>query len=374
MWDLFLLIAGAVLGVIATKIDEYIKRRNVVKRNITSLRRIPEYNPQNDDILLLRQWNSNDKLNEQKAEIIYDESRIYDLVFPKIKCPYITAPDKWETMYAEELKKETKRAGSVSYVTYYSPDHKDTVNGNKLTIKVSTCDYLAHDVNSKYFATHPNDWNTLKQMIIEGKYNDYFNFAMPGNVFVNFIVINAQTNHILAIKRSNQELNGRNIWGLGGFETMNDIANVAHGSEEKTLQGIVYRGLWEELAIERQEVTQVAISSLSLVKHLGVMVTALVRIDLVGSEDQNSNNGKSALTEGEFIQRVLRKSESGFEHSCIKWLPIDLKEMKQYIENETGFYNDVIKTYDGNEAKWISYVKLQMYQTWLNHDCIGVSL
>ena len=197
---------------------------------------------------------------------------------------------------------------------------------------------------------------------------------MPGNVFVNFIVINGQTNHVLAIKRSNQELNGRNLWGFGGFETMTDIANVAHGSEEKTLHGIVYRGLWEELAVKRQEVTQIAISYLSLVKHLGVMVTALVRVDLVGSENGGLKGGESDLTEGDFIQRVLRKSESGFEHSCIKWLPINQKEMRRYIKNETGFYHDVIKPYDGNEAKWISYAKLQMYEIWRNHDSIGIIL
>ena len=374
MWDLFLLIAGAVLGVIATKVDDYFKRRGVVKRNITSLRILPEYNPLNDDILLLRQWNSKDKLDEQKAEIIYDKSCVYDLIDPEINCPYISAPDEWKKLYADELQKETKRTGAVSYVAYYSPDHKDTVNGDMLTLKVSTCDYLAHDVNSKYLAMHPEDWGKIKHIITRGNYNEYFDHAMPGNVFVNFIVINGQTNHVLAIKRSNQELNGRNIWGLGGFETMNDIANVAHGSEEKTLHGIVYRGLWEELAVEREEVTQIAISYLSLVKHLGVMVTALVRVDLTGYENEILKGGKSSLTEGEFIQRILCHSESGFEHSCVKWLPINLDEMKHYIENETGYYREIIKTYDGNGAKWISYAKLQMYQIWYNHDSIGITL
>ena len=345
-----------------------------MKRNLTSLKILPEYNPINDDILLLRQWNSKDKLDEQKAEIIYDKNRAYDLKYPNIKCPYISNPDEWKKMYTEELEKESKRTGAVSYVTYYSPDHKDTINGDKLTLKVSTCDYLAHDVNGKYLAMHPEDWKKIKQIMTKGNYNDYFDSAMPGNVFVNFIVINGQTKHVLAIKRSNQELNGRNTWGLGGFETMNDIANVAHGSEEKTLHGIVYRGLWEELAVEREEVTQIAISYLSFVKHLGIMVTALVRVDLDGSGNEHLNGGKNTLTEGQFIQRIICQSESGFEHDCIKWLPINLKEMKLYIEKEEGFYSDVIKTYDGNEAKWISYAKLQMYQIWRNHDSIGVTL
>ena len=71
MWDIFLLIAGAVLGVVATKIDDYYKKRGVVKRNMTSLKLLPDYNPLNDDILPLRQWNSKDKLDEYKAEIIF---------------------------------------------------------------------------------------------------------------------------------------------------------------------------------------------------------------------------------------------------------------------------------------------------------------
>lgn len=40
MWDIILLIAGAVLGVIAMKIDDFIKRRGVLKRNKESLSKI----------------------------------------------------------------------------------------------------------------------------------------------------------------------------------------------------------------------------------------------------------------------------------------------------------------------------------------------
>ena len=55
MWDVFLLIAGAILGVIATKIDDSIKRRGIMKRNTDSLSKIPDYNSLNDEIICLRQ-------------------------------------------------------------------------------------------------------------------------------------------------------------------------------------------------------------------------------------------------------------------------------------------------------------------------------
>lgn len=55
MWDIILLIAGAVLGVIAMKIDDFIKRRGVLKRNKESLSKIPKYNPLKDNIIVLRQ-------------------------------------------------------------------------------------------------------------------------------------------------------------------------------------------------------------------------------------------------------------------------------------------------------------------------------
>lgn len=372
--NIIFLFAGAILGVIATRVDDYFKKRGIVERNKNSLSKIPDYNPLKDNIICLRQWNSKDKLNEQSAEIVYDEGRVFNSKSPDIRSPFISAPDEWKKMYEKELVREKKRGGAVSYMTYYSPDNKDTKNGDKLTIKVSTCDYLAHNVNSKYLTQYPEDWEKIKKILTGGNYDAYFDYAMPGNVFVNFIVINGQTNHVLAIKRSSQELNGRNLWGLGGFETMNDIANVAHGSEEKTLRGIIYRGLCEELAMERGEVTQMSINCLSFVKHLGIMVTALVRVDLAGIQGKEAQGEKNSLTEGEFIQRIMQQSESGFEHSSIKWLPINLNEMKSYIENETGFYKDVIQTYDGNEAKWIGYAKLQMYQIWYNHNCIGIVL
>lgn len=374
MWDIFLLIVGAILGVIATRIDSSIRRKIIAKRNEDSKKNLPYYNPLNDDIILLRQWNSQDVLDETTSEIFFNEKRQYDLLSPTIACPYISAPKDWESIYANELKKEKKRTGIVSYVTSLSLDHKDTKEGNKLKMEVSSCDYLAHHVNSKYFTKYPQDWEGIKQVIYNGELDAYFKYAMPGNVFVNFVIINGQTNNVLAIKRSSQELNARNIWGLGGFETMNNIANVANGSEELKLSGIIYRGIGEELIAGREEISKIAICSLSFVRHLGIMVTALVRVDLEGVKDDKKKGSGTALTEGEFIQRVLSRSKSGYEHSSLRWIPINLKEMKHYIEDESGFYKEILETYDGKGAKWITYVKLQMYQIWCNHDSIGITL
>lgn len=374
MWDILLLIAGAILGVAATKIDDYIKRRIIMKRNEDSLSKIPDYNPLKDNIIVLRQWNSQDTLEESNTIISYNEKRAYDLTAPSIRCPFISNPSEWKDLYLKELIKEEKRTGRVSYITALSLDHKDTKKGKKLEIEVSTCDYIAHNVNSKYLGNHPNDWESIKQVLIQGDLNEYFDYSMPGNVFVNFIIINGQTNNVLAIKRSSQELNARNIWGLSGFETMNDISNAPTGSEELKLHGIVYRGLSEELAISRKEVTKIAISSLSFVKHLGVMITALVRLDLKGINTKENINTANSMTEGDFIERVLSKSESRYEHNDLRWLPIYLKEMKSYIDNETGFYKEILQKYDSSGAKWISYAKLQMYQIWYNHDSIDVDL
>lgn len=80
MWDIILLIAGAVLGVIAMKIDDFIKRRGVLKRNKESLSKIPQYNPLKDNIIVLRQWNSHDTLEESNTIIRYNEKRVYNLI------------------------------------------------------------------------------------------------------------------------------------------------------------------------------------------------------------------------------------------------------------------------------------------------------
>lgn len=374
MRDLLLLFAGAILGVIASRVDLYIRKKIIERRNDESKKSIPYYEPLNDDIILLRQWNSRDKLEESSTTILYNENKVYSSTNPTITCPFISNPKEWEDIYSRELKKEGKRTGTVSYVTDLSLDHKDTIRGQELRIEVSSCDYLAHHVNGKYLVNHPTDWERIKQTLHNGDLSDYFTHAMPGNVFVNFIVINGQTNNVLAIKRSNQELNARNIWGLSGFETMNNIANVANGSEELKLHGIVYRGLWEELATGKDEVSKIAISSLSFVKHLGIMVTALVRLDLMGNEDSMSTDNLSSLTEGGFIERVYSKSESRYEHSSLRWLPLNLTDLKQYIEDRSGYYQDILKTFDENDSNWISYAKLQMYQIWCNHDCIGIIL
>ena len=368
------LILGAILGVVATRVDQSIKNRQIVKKNEESRSQLPVYDPLKDDIIVLRRWNSIDTLSEVNTRIKYDESKIFDSQNPIITCPFISNQEEWIKMYSEAIKKEKKRSGAISYVTKLSLDHKDNRQGNRLELEVSTCDYLAHDINSKYMRNHPEDWEKIKTTLVNGELDDYFDHAMPGNLFVNFIVINGETNNVLAIKRSKQELNARNIWGLTGFETMNDVANASNGSEELKLKGIVFRGLEEELTLQKEEVAQVAISAISFVKHLGLMVTALVRINLVGDQVQDSEQKKIIpLTEGEFIHRILSKSESVYEHSNLKWIPINMEEMKKYIESGSGYYKDILVN-DGNEDSWISYTKLQMYEIWRNHESINIVL
>ena len=126
MWDIILLIAGAVLGVIAMKIDDFIKRRGVLKRNKESLSKIPKYNPLKDNIIVLRQWNSHDTLEESNTIISYNEKRVYNLIYPSISCRFISNPSEWEELYSKELIKEGKRTGKISYITALSLDHKDT--------------------------------------------------------------------------------------------------------------------------------------------------------------------------------------------------------------------------------------------------------
>ena len=164
------------------KIDDFIKRRGVLKRNKESLSKIPQYNPLKDNIIVLRQWNSHDTLEESNTIIRYNEKRVYNLIHPSISCRFISNPSEWEELYSKELIKEGKRTGKISYITALSLDHKDTKKGNKLEIEVSTCDYIAHNVNSKYLAEHPNDWECIKQVLAQGDLNDYFDCSMPGNV------------------------------------------------------------------------------------------------------------------------------------------------------------------------------------------------
>ena len=369
--DVVILIAGAILGVLASKAFKGLDNLLARWKNSLSIIRLPEYNPINDNVCPLRQWNSNNKLEEGKTLIKYDARHAYKSAKPDISsCPFITHKDEWLKLYASESKKERKKKGIVSYATNISLDHNDTKKGRLLELKVSSCDYLGHQVNGLYFRRFPEDWESIKKKIVAGDLNDYFNHAMPGNIFINMIIINGATNKMLVIKRSNSELNARNVWCIGGFETMNDVSNATNGSEELTLHGITRRGLREEFTIKPNEIKELSISSISFVRHLGIMVTALVRVDLGIDSEGNKND----LTEGGLIKRIVEKADSAYEHSVLKWVPISLKGMKKYIKSEKGYYRDIICEGYSNEEKWIGYAKWEMYEIWRNHSSIGLNL
>ena len=189
------LFVGAVLGQVVNVLYQKHKQKKIKERNAKSLARLPHYNPIDDDVIVLRQWNAVDVLNEKKERITYNDEKVCDSIMPEINCPYISEPLEWKKMYSEALLKEHKKTGLVSYVTKLILDHKDTHKGDCLEIEVSTCDYMAHHVNSLYLTKHPNDWNTIKQTLINGNLDDYFSHAMPSNVFVNYIIINGCTSH-----------------------------------------------------------------------------------------------------------------------------------------------------------------------------------
>lgn len=369
--DIILLVIGAILGVIATKVNKGYENLSARIRNRISLMRLPVYNPINDNICPIRLWNTNNSLDEKRTVISYDEKRAFNSLKPDISsCPFISDKAEWQKLYRHESEKEKKKKGKVSYATYVSPDHNDTEKGRKFELKVSTCDYLGHQVNGMYFKEHHEDWEKIKQIIVNGNLNEYFSHAMPGNIFVNMIIINGVTNKMLVVKRSNSELNARNVWCIGGFETMNDLSHAINGSEEFTLHGITRRGLREEFTLEPHEIQALSISSIAFVKHLGLMVTALVRVDL-GIEPDGENN---ILTEGGLIERIMKRADSAFEHSVLKWMPISLKQMRNYIRYEKGYYRDVICEGYSTEEKWIGYAKWEMCEIWRNHASINIIL
>lgn len=377
IFDIISVLVG-ILGVLlpcVTWIATNARRRIVRRRNEKSEQKLVRYDPEEDNVLPLRQWNTRGQLTEDMTSIVYDATRVIDAQKPRIDyCDLISNQNRWLEIYASEYSKEKKRSGAVSYLTHLSIDHNDTPLGRQLELTVSTCDYLSHHVNAIYFKEHPEDWDKIKQILANGNLNEYFDKALPGNVFVNMIVINATTNNMLLVKRSSSELNARNVWCIGGFETMNDIANASNGSEELTLHGITYRGLREEFYLQKDEITSVSISSISFVKHLGLMVTALVRIDLGGPVESSPKGVGISLTEGALIERVLNFADSAYEHRELKWVPIKLDAMKQYIQFSTGYYQRVIAENHQKDNRWISYVKWEMYEIWRNHFSIGIIL
>ena len=367
--DVVLLIIGAVLGVIATKVSKSYENLVARMRNRISLWRLPEYHSADDNICPIRLWNSNNALNEKRTVISYDSKHVYNSLRPDIStCPFISDQKDWQKMFASESVKERKKKGKVSYATYVSPDHNDTTKGRKFELKVSTCDYLGHQVNGMYFHKHPEDWERIKGIILSGNLDEYFSHAMPGNIFVNMIIINGITNKMLVVKRSSSELNARNVWCIGGFETMNDLSNAINGSEEFSLHGITRRGLREEFTLEPGEIQALSISSISFVRHLGLMVTALVRVDL------GIDGGNDGLTEGGLIKRIMERADSAFEHSTLKWVPISTRQMRKFIKSGKGYYRDVISDGSSNEEKWIGYAKWEMYEIWRNHASINITL
>lgn len=247
----------------------------------------------------------------------------------------------------KDFEKQNYRGRNVCYCVGYNVDHQDNKYGQIFVLKVAPCDYSESLALEQYLRDNPDKKKEIAA-IVNNDPQQYFSFAIPSVIFINLIVI-SENDNLLVLRRSKSVASARGLWSVGAYETM-EYAKSSTAKVDNNFHSLAERCLDEELGIYRTfqsqsgEVTSyyndIFISSMSLsLFHMGLLVFGVVKL--------------KNLTESE-IELRISSSHGKYESDQIRWLPLNKKDIKDFIENDNGIYQDFI---DKENGEWLSYVK-----------------
>ena len=341
--ELFYCLLGAVIGFIPSIILYYFNILKKNRQNRKSYAQVINYPHENDILIPLHSWSFKHPLLPKRTRII-QKTRPDSTEFIKNQEEYDT--------YVETFKLQNY-TGDISYCVGYNVDHQDNRYGENFELMVANCDYSEALASGKYLTGHPDVKEQIRAMVNNDP-QSYFRMAIPSDIFLNLIVV-SEFGNLLVLRRSKSVASARGLWCLGAYETMEQYhESTAHGDPD--FHALAQRCLEEEFAISQiereadnrivQRYKSIFISSISLsLSHAGMLVTGIVRLE--------------NITEGEVIQRISKSAHSKYEHDDVRWLPYNHKEIKKFVENGTGLYDNFVKSTD---EKWIGYAKWSLYE------------
>ena len=303
------------------------------------------FDPLLDGLIVLHTWSYTHRLEPSDTKF---------KVVARPNTPFIK--DREEFMSIVDGYKDQNIRGEICYMVDYNVDHRDNNYGNVFELYVAPCDYSEASAISSYLSRHIDIKEEIVK-IVNNNPKDYFRQALPSDIFLNLIVL-SRNNKLLALKRSKAVSSAQGVWCIGAYETM-EIPFSKTVCADSNFHKLAERCLYEEMNISPYEkcpktgkyrqlfnTQSIFISSISLsLYHMGTLVTAVVKL-----ED---------LTEEEINERVISFAHSKYEHDSVAWLEYNKKEIKKFIETDSGIYSDFVKK---NDSTWIGYVKLSLYE------------
>lgn len=303
------------------------------------------YNPEQNGVILLHAWSYNHRLLPNNTVMKKGKRTESDL---------IKYPDELEKLV--EKSKEQNIRGEICYIVNYNVDHQDNEFGKSLELMLAPCDYSESVALGEYIKKHP-ELSTEVKHILDNNTKEYFNKALPSDVFMNLIIVSENRN-FLALRRSRAVASAQGLWCIGAYETM-EYPFSGTACQDLSFHRLATRCLAEEIGIKPVEMNQdstnirqlfdddsIFICSMSLSTwHMGVLITAVVKLKNISEEELSS--------------RIVSQAHSKYEHDGLHWLPIDFQEIKKFIENNTGIYADFV---DSNNGRWIEYSKWSLHE------------
>jgi hypothetical protein len=289
------------------------------------------YDPMKDDLWEITKWSYKRQLNKENMIVRYKRNRPSQEFIP----------EDILKKYAQKYKNQNI-LGDVCYLVNYNIDSQDQDREDlyEFMLEVSPSDYSEHLAAYDYLEENPQIRENIVK-ILENNPKEYLKKSIPSNISINVVVI-SELNNILAIKRSSAVASARNEWTIGAFETMvYDFLNTAES--DSSFDALARRCLREELGITHRDYKDIFISwmGLSLLSMRGHVI-AVVRLQKTTEAQMEGN---------------MKKAHGYYEASIIKWLPMDVIEIKSFVERHEGNYMEYIKEYGG---KWSSFAPLAL--------------
>lgn len=321
--------------------NSYQRKRLLNKSKFINL----NYNPEKNGLIQLHAWSYSHRLQPENTIMKKGQRPDSDL---------IKRPGEFEKL-VEKYKAQNFR-GEVCYMVDYNVDHQDNEYGKSLEITLAPCDYSESEALGEYCKLHPELVAEVKQLLNRDT-KEYFKKALPSVVFMNLIIVSEDDN-ILVLRRSRAVASAQGLWCVGAYETM-EYPFSSTACNDSSFHKLATRCLAEEIGIRpveripNQAKTRrifdddsIFISSMSLSTwHMGILITAIVKLKNISEE--------------ELTNRIISQAHSKYEHDGLQWLPINITEIKNFIEKDTGIYTEFV---NANNGRWIDYTKWSLYE------------
>ena len=331
------LVVGFVLGVVSGLLTNYLWER---RRRFTlqvgewlARRRLPSYDPQEDELFGLNRWSLVRELTPDRLVSTVVENRPPQGLFDQA------------TLDAEvQAQAAAGYDGANCYVVDLRVDHRESSATERFHVTYARSTYAEQMAVTQLLRRDQGAKRRAYQLLATEP-REYLRQACPTSVAAN-VVVHSASGRLLAVRRSGAVDTAAGLWTIGIFETMIMVQRTKGDRED--LFSLCERGLREEVGLEPTvDYPRILVSWFGIYGPLlRAHVVAHVRVE---------------QSEAEVISAIER-SEGLYEADAYEWIAPSPAAVRAILTARVPDRTAPSPTFEALGRRWLSQTKLSVYE------------